>query len=448
MQTRHRIPTVFNISMVDVLCCALGCVILLWLLNFREARRRAEAAGATAKQLTSTRDQLSAAQARLSSLQAELLDWQTKNKLLAASLHEKTLAQLDLQKLLGSKELRLATLEEALKDKNAKYLALTNRAEDLDLKLASSKKLIAQLEEVLARLRKESGDLTTKLAASEKRSDDMSKQLRSKEARLEELMKQLTDLLTQKKLLEQKLTVTGNDLAQAQRVIGSLQEEKKALDKQAKMLKVAIANRFEGIALTGKKVIFLIDMSGSMKLKDEKTPDPDKWPLVVEAVYRLLLSLTDVTHFQVILFSNETRYALGQRGRWLEPKGEATAKEVKETLLKIEPKGGTNIYPALEECFRYRIQGLDTIYFLSDGLPTEEDNLPAEAAELRGVALTTYLSRRIRSKCREEWNRPLPLQPQVKINTIGFFYESPDVGSFLWALARENQGSFVGMSRP
>ena len=37
---------------------------------------------------------------------------------------------------------------------------------------------------------------------------------------------------------------------------------------------------------------------------------------------------------------------------------------------------------------------------------------------------------------------------RVRINTIGFFFESPDVGAFLWALARENDGSFVGMSRP
>ena len=33
----------------------------------------------------------------------------------------------------------------------------------------------------------------------------------------------------------------------------------------------------------------------------------------------------------------------------------------------------------------------------------------------------------------------------VRINAIGFFFESPDVGAFLWALAREHQGSFVGM---
>src|ERR1051325_625245 len=33
MRPRHRMPTIFTISMVDMLCCSLGCVILLWLLK-------------------------------------------------------------------------------------------------------------------------------------------------------------------------------------------------------------------------------------------------------------------------------------------------------------------------------------------------------------------------------------------------------------------------------
>src|SRR5438445_6615904 len=37
MRVRHRIPTIFSLYMVDVFCCALGCVILLWLLNLRNA---------------------------------------------------------------------------------------------------------------------------------------------------------------------------------------------------------------------------------------------------------------------------------------------------------------------------------------------------------------------------------------------------------------------------
>src|SRR5262249_61325774 len=51
MQVRHRIPMIFNISMVDVLCCALGCVILLWLLNLRAAKEETVTIGKTREQL-------------------------------------------------------------------------------------------------------------------------------------------------------------------------------------------------------------------------------------------------------------------------------------------------------------------------------------------------------------------------------------------------------------
>ena len=36
-----------------------------------------------------------------------------------------------------------------------------------------------------------------------------------------------------------------------------------------------------------------------------------------------------------------------------------------------------------------------------------------------------------------DWNRERAGQRRVRINTIGYFFESPEVGAFLWALARE-----------
>ena len=42
MRVRHRIPSIFNLSMVDVLCCALGCVILIWLINLRDSKQHQE----------------------------------------------------------------------------------------------------------------------------------------------------------------------------------------------------------------------------------------------------------------------------------------------------------------------------------------------------------------------------------------------------------------------
>src|SRR5262249_10871204 len=44
MAIRHRTPTIFSIYMVDVLCCALGCVILLWQLYHAESEEQTAAA--------------------------------------------------------------------------------------------------------------------------------------------------------------------------------------------------------------------------------------------------------------------------------------------------------------------------------------------------------------------------------------------------------------------
>ena len=65
---------------------------------------------------------------------------------------------------------------------------------------------------------------------------------------------------------------------------------------------------------------------------------------------------------------------------------------------------------------------------------------------LQAAQRTELLSRELRRALATGWNAPG--RPRVRINAVGFFYESPEVGAFLWALARENDGSFVGMSRP
>ena len=107
------------------------------------------------------------------------------------------------------------------------------------------------------------------------------------------------------------------------------------------------------------------------------------------------------------------------------------------------------MYAAFDAAFRFRPQGLDTIYLMSDGLPNVGEGLSAEAARtMRETERTEALSRHIRTMLETRWNAPHSGRPRVRINAVGFFYESPEVGAFLWALSRENDGSFVGMSRP
>jgi hypothetical protein len=43
-----------------------------------------------------------------------------------------------------------------------------------------------------------------------------------------------------------------------------------------------------------------------------------------------------------------------------------------QALLAVKPKGNTNLYLPLEAAFKLKDRGLDTGYFLSDGLPSKD----------------------------------------------------------------------------
>ena len=232
-------------------------------------------------------------------------------------------------------------------------------------------------------------------------------------------------------------------MAAATRALAALEKEKRTWNAHAD-------NRFAGIALTGRRVIFLVDMSGSMVLVDENTPAPHKWVEVRNTVARLMRSLPDLEKFQVITFAGKADFPLGSAGKWLTHDPKTSPDKVLQTLAAIKPDGGTNMYSALEAAFRFRDDGLDAIYFLSDGIPNLGEGLtPQQNREIKDeVARGAILGKYVRNMLKTNWNKPLPTKPRVCINTIGFFYESPDLGAFLWALSRENDGSFVGMSKP
>jgi hypothetical protein len=176
-------------------------------------------------------------------------------------------------------------------------------------------------------------------------------------------------------------------------------------------------------------------------------PDPNKWPTVVETVAKVMRSLPDLERFQVVTFSRQAGY-LFDSGEWQPYQGEASVKRVAEALRRIEPAGDTNLYDGLDLAFRLRRDGLDTVYLFSDGLPTSGPGLTSEQERtLKDADRSDRLGRHIRLTLNAAWNRAAGSQ-RVRINAIGFFYESPELGSFLWTLARENDGSFVGMSRP
>lgn len=470
MRVHHRVPSIFNLSMVDVLCCALGCVILLWLVNLREAKHHEESAEDEHRRITNELASIRAdrdntlslktqLESRLESLQEEKNDLQK-------SLTEKRAEAADLSRRLKSSGQRIVSLESDLRERMKRQETETARAELLEKELRLSEK---RGDTESARNR----DLTDQLAAARRRSKELqmaaetlpSLQADLKKARqqhaaekalastlenemakrlldLKDADKKMADLAASRRSLERDIEARDKELA-------ALREQNKTLEGESARARATTENRFAGITLTGRRVLFLVDMSGSMDLLDENTKAPLKWADVRNTVARIMSSLPNLEKYQVIVFAEQASFLFAGAEDWLKFNTQTTPEYVRNSLAKIAPKGGTNLYAALEMAFRLRPKGMDTIYLFSDGLPNLGEGVnPAVLNTLREVERNDQLARHIRQTLRNNWNRPLTDQPRVRINTIGFFYESPDLGAFLWALARENDGSFVGMSKP
>jgi von Willebrand factor type A domain len=480
MRVRHRIPNLFTLSMVDVLCCALGCVILLWLINLRDAKHHEDTA---AEKLAVTSAMLAKTQEEREGAHQKYLDQVARTEVVEkdkAALSKERAALLltgqQLDKNLKDANGRIASLSDDLLARGKRIESLAAQAADLTQKLQTALKRAETLQgqaDLLPGLRADLKEARQKLLAEEAQVRDQlramaeaSKTLeatRGARAALERDMQSRDKELAQLRPLKDRLPASeekaatleklmierGKDLAQANQNLEAAREEKNIWQKEAVRARSAVDNRFAGIALTGKRVIFLVDMSGSMELVDEKTQAPNKWSEVAATVAKLMRSLPDLEKFQVVIFSEKVSYLLGGENQWLDFDAKTSPDTVLRALNNIKPTGGTNMYDAFQSAFRFRPAGLDTIYFLSDGLPNMGAGVPDDVARnLKEVDLSERLAKHIRRTMNNNWNSKNRPEPRVRINTIGFFYESPDVGAFLWALARENDGSFVGMSKP
>jgi hypothetical protein len=469
MRSRHRIPSVFNLSMVDVLCCALGCVILLWLLNLREAKQKAAQAGQSDEQVVALRRDLDAARAQLADVtgryaaaQEQLSEAERQASALRARLES---AQADRDAATA----RVGRLEKDLTavraEKSAADEMLARRTRDiadLEKKRTTAAERIASLEGQLrdrgadaAAATRRADDLATKFKDAEARARDYREKFAAEEALAKELekevarrMRALEDVEKSTATRDRDLDRYKKDLDAARRSIAALEDEKKGLVAAAERERLAADNRFAGIQLSGRRVVFLVDMSGSMEYVDEKTVAPEKWSGVRDTLGKIMRSLPELEKYQVILFSDKITFLFEGEESWL-PFTNKSAAEVTEAIKKVKPKGGTNMYAAFDAAFRFRGRGLDTVYLLSDGLPNMGEGLSEEQAKgLKEPEQSDILGKYVRRKLRTDWNRDIRGEGHVRVNAVGFFYESPDVGAFLWALTRENDGGFVGMSKP
>lgn len=144
---------------------------------------------------------------------------------------------------------------------------------------------------------------------------------------------------------------------------------------------VTVTNSFFGIPVAGKRVAFVVDVSGSMHFKlvrrgqtGEDNQYPSKWSLAHAELKRAIERLGADCTFNVIFFSHNAE-------AWKPkpvPANAANKKAFFAHLDKVNPNGGTNPWAGLVLALQPKAMDpnvklgaeIDELFVLSDGLPS------------------------------------------------------------------------------
>src|SRR5206468_9526270 len=151
MRTRHRMPMIFSLSMMDVFCCTLGCVILLWLINQREAMLRTRAASEVTDRLEVTRATLAAAERdrddlrrQLTGLRSDLQQAQSATESVRADLDAARARSDDLTRQLGNLRTQAADTEDRLAKKTLAEQQLSRQQTETLQRVADLERLVRE----------------------------------------------------------------------------------------------------------------------------------------------------------------------------------------------------------------------------------------------------------------------------------------------------------------
>ncbi|HJZ94099.1 MAG TPA: VWA domain-containing protein, partial [Gemmataceae bacterium] len=360
---RNRPPTLVTMWMLDVFCCALGCVTLLWLLKTREAGIISDEAANATTLLTETRGKLDESEKlaalRLANAEKLAATIDELNNRLALMRQERdkdakhlALVEEDLSK--SKEDLAVAMTRADTLDKTIK--GLTNKLTATDAELVKKRGEMSDLNQQLELAKKLVNDLDVLVRNKEKARTEFESKLKESEKKLDEVTRSVGDMSKMQARidqLEKDVKAERTKLDEANVTIVDLQGTKAKLADKVNKLQIETENKFAGIAMTGKNVVFLIDMSGSMERVDENTTAPDKWPGVRDTVCKVMRSLPDLEKFQMIVFSSKAQH-LFETMDWIPYEKDKSIDRVHKAITAIKPTGDTNLYSGLEEAFKYR----------------------------------------------------------------------------------------------
>jgi len=147
-----------------------------------------------------------------------------------------------------------------------------------------------------------------------------------------------------------------------------------------------VSTGFFGIPVEGTRVVFVIDVSGSMRDPFPRGTTaggrggknvPTKMDVAKEELLRAVQSLPPEAHFEVVLFSQRVK-------RWrdkLMPANNSNKRALGRYLARVKPKTSTNLWGGVDKALNIKslVRGdryesnVDELFLLSDGSPTSGD---------------------------------------------------------------------------
>ena len=202
---------------------------------------------------------------------------------------------------------------------------------------------------------------------------------------------------------------------------------------------------YYGIKTKSRRIVFLLDISGSMKEvignpdveitgDEEETFAGRKIDIAAKVLKQAVRNLDENTWFNIITFNHEVKVLF-------EKSVQATQDNKNRMYLELndlEPKGATFTYGALDKTFqmagrgvtdKHYDPGVDTVFVLSDGAPTDDDIDNAQPMDYKKILAQVKV-----------WNS----LKRVQIHTIAI---DPKFGvggflKFMKGLASRNDGTY------
>ncbi len=299
-------------------------------------------------------------------------------------------------------------LEEEILDDNKNLAKIRNTISDIDDELAIARGLARRIMDEIA---------TTEGLTDELTVDGI-------EGTLKKLKADIIRLETEQQQLIKELDKTGEDT------------RKFAGD----------GNRayVTGLRLGGKRLLVLLDVSGSMldktivniirrrNMRDERKRTAPKWKKAMEIVDWLSAKFPINSQFQIYTFNTKTTSVIpNTKGQWLDVRNKVKLNKAIDILKEIIPENGTNLEKAFIAAGELRPLP-DNIYLITDGLPTQGQK-PSRGKTISGKQRLKLLQQAVKK-----------LPKGVSVNVILSPMEGdPEAANAFWQLSRTTQGSYM-----